>query len=113
MKWVDRTLVSRAIDNLVENALRFSPSDGTVEVRLCGDGTFEVVDQGPGVPTELRATVFDKYVQVRTEHASHTNRGLGLTLVQLAARAHGGDAEVVGAEGGGSVFRVSFQPAGQ
>ena len=108
---VDAGLVQRAMNNLVENAFRYSPRGGAVRVRasLSESGTeafLEVADDGPGIPATIRHAIFEKYVQVRhsTEDRSH-NRGLGLTFVRLAARAHGGEASVTCPPAGGSIFR--------
>ncbi len=106
---IDANLVRRALDNLVENAVRYSPKGGVVRLRAAtsDSGVFiEVADQGPGIPEIVRKEIFEKYVQVRkaTDPRSD-NRGLGLTFVRLAARAHGGDATVDCPAVGGSVFR--------
>lgn len=108
IRWVDRGLVQRAVDNLVENGIRYSPRGGAVVVRATADGAIEVEDDGPGIPEALRGAIFEKYVQVRSALDGANNRGLGLTLVQLAARAHGGDVAVRCPPSGGSVFRLSL-----
>jgi photoactive yellow protein len=106
---LDTGLVRRALDNLIENALRYSPRGGQVRVRAGASGSsifLEVADNGPGISALLRQEIFEKYVQVKKsgESTSH-NRGLGLTFVRLAARAHGGDASVTCPLSGGSIFR--------
>ena len=105
---LDLQVVRRALDNLVENALRHA-QNVTLSAEL-GDEMihFEIRDDGPGIPEDLRQAIFDKYTQVVTPgaQAAH-NRGLGLTFVRLAARAHGGDATVECPPTGGTVFRVS------
>lgn len=106
---IDPNLVRRALDNLVENAVRYSPRAGAVRIRAgAAEGRvfLEVSDDGPGIPAVIREQIFEKYVQVRTANDPRSdNRGLGLTFVRLAARAHGGDASVTCPATGGSVFR--------
>ncbi len=105
---LDADLMRRAIDNLVENALRYAPRRSCVTVaarREAEQCIFEVANEGAAVPEELRERIFDPYVRVAGGHEG-TNRGLGLTLVQLAARAHGGRAEVRCPDSGGSQFRI-------
>lgn len=105
---VDANLVRRALDNLVENAVRYSPRGGVVRLRTATSETgafIEVADQGPGIPAVIRTQIFEKYVQVRKSSDPRSdNRGLGLTFVRLAARAHGGDATVDCPPAGGSIF---------
>jgi signal transduction histidine kinase len=107
---IDAGLVQRALNNLVENAFRYSPRGGAVRVRAClsesGTSAFlEVADDGPGIPAAVRQDIFEKYVQVRSSGDTSHNRGLGLTFVRLAARAHGGEASVTCPQAGGSIFR--------
>lgn len=106
--FVDEDLVVRALDNLVENAVRHARN-----VMLDASATethivLRVIDDGPGVPAHLRERLFDKYVQVteRSSVATSANRGLGLTFVRLVAREHGGDAEVLCPPHGGTVFAI-------
>lgn len=105
---VDGELVLRIFENLIDNAVR-KAKHITLGVRLVDDSVvLEVGDDGPGIPAEQRARVFEKYAQVESG-AAHTrglNRGLGLNFVQQAARAHGGDVEVDVSAAGGALFRV-------
>ena len=114
---IDGGLVRRALDNLVENAFRYSPRGGVVRVGAGSSETgvfLEVADQGPGIPALVRQEIFEKYVQVKTAADSRShNRGLGLTFVRLAARAHGGEATVACPASGGSVFRIELPRAAQ
>ncbi len=86
---VDGDLIRRAIDNLVDNAIRNAPPKGNVQVRLeLEDERVRLVveDDGPGIPEAVRAILFEPGAR---ENATR-NYGLGLTFVRLAARAHGG-----------------------
>lgn len=104
---VDEDLVVRAIDNLVENALRHAKRV-TVTATVAADVLqVEVIDNGPGIPAGVRDRLFEKYVQIEAPDsgAARThNRGLGLTFVQLVAREHGGDVSVACPETGGTIF---------
>jgi two-component system, OmpR family, sensor histidine kinase MprB len=101
--------VARAVSNLVDNARRWSPPGGTIEVELAG-GVLSVRDHGPGFHEEDLPHVFDRFY--RSERArSEPGSGLGLAIVRQAAEAHGGWARAANAPGGGAVLRVSFGPS--
>ncbi len=107
---LDRSLLSRTVANLVDNALRYAPKGTKVGLyaRLeAGALVIEVVDQGPGVPPELRKTVFEKYSSGGGDPV-RKQRGLGLSFCRLAARAHGGDVVIDAAPGGATCFRVTL-----
>jgi photoactive yellow protein len=104
---VDRDLVSRAVTNLVENGLRFARRAVQVIARSRAEGCeIEVADDGPGIPADMRELIFDKYAQVRHAEVGDRghNRGLGLTFVRLALRAHGGEVAIHDAPAGGTRF---------
>lgn len=109
---VDKTALRRIVDNLLDNAIRHSPREGRVTLRLRSESdhlVLDVVDQGPGVPKELREAIFEKFVQVRAPSSRSANHGLGLTFVRMASRAHGGDVQIEpGDDGRGTTFRVSL-----
>lgn len=92
---IDEDLAVRALDNLVENAIRHARNVTLTAAREPGALILRVRDDGPGVPVELRERLFEKYVQVNPSRASHGfNRGLGLTFVKLGAEQHGGTCEL-------------------
>ena len=75
------------LDNLIENALRYTPAGGVVDVRVCRDGgrfAIEVIDSGPGIPEPLLTRVFDRFFRVPGNGAD--SNGLGLAIAQEAAR---------------------------
>ena len=75
------------LDNLIENALRYTPEGGVVDVRLLherGRIAVEVVDTGPGIPQELLPRVFDRFFRVPGNGS--TGSGLGLAIAQAAAQ---------------------------
>ena len=91
----DEDLLRRALANLVENAIRYTPIGGVVSVTVtasAGSTDIRVVDAGPGVPAELRERVFDPFLQVESgdRPVNRGGRGLGLAFCRLAVEAHGG-----------------------
>jgi two-component system sensor histidine kinase MprB len=100
--------IGRAIINLLDNARKWSPPDGVVDVELSA-GTLTVRDHGPGFNDEDLAFVFDRFHRAKDARGK-PGSGLGLAIVRQAAEAHGGFAEAVNAPGGGAVLRVSFGP---
>ena len=107
---VDMRLLCRAIENLVVNALKFTPAGETIELRLRpGDSGAEIFvsDRGPGIPERTRLHLFDKFNAVRNrKEDSRSGFGLGLYMVRLVAEAHGGTASVADRAGGGAEFRL-------
>jgi two-component system sensor histidine kinase MprB len=100
--------VARAASNLLDNARKWSPPEGAVEVTL-KDGVLTVRDHGPGFDEPDLAHVFDRFY--RAGDARRTpGSGLGLAIVRHAAEAQGGFADAANAPGGGAVLRVSFGP---
>ena len=98
--------IQRAVSNLVDNALKWSPGDGRVEIDLAG-GRLSVRDHGPGFQEADLPHVFDRFY--RADNArSLPGSGLGLAIVRQAAEANGGDVEARNAPDGGAVVRVSF-----
>jgi signal transduction histidine kinase len=106
----DAVMLRRVLDNLVSNAMEHSPSGTTVTVGASAreEGIeVRVSDQGQGVPSDQRETVFEKYARLELRNAGVTaNRGLGLTFCRLAVEAHGGTIWVEEAPGGGALFRL-------
>jgi len=105
---IDGKLVRRCVENLLANALKYSPPGETVEVSLVAEnGTMQidVADRGPGIPDRFKKQVFDKFGTVEaSEGRQRRGFGLGLYMVRLVAELHGGDVRVRDREGGGTVF---------
>jgi two-component system sensor histidine kinase MprB len=100
--------ISRAVSNLLDNAAKWSPAGGIVEVTL-HQGTLTVRDHGPGFGEEDLPFVFDRFHRAK-EARSKPGSGLGLAIVRQAAEAHDGFAEAANAPDGGAVLRVRFGP---
>lgn len=96
--------------NLLDNAVKFSPDSGTVEVSVTQDDgrtTVEVSDRGPGMTEEVRSHIFDKFYQGDASRTTKGN-GLGLALAKRIAELHGGTVEAFSRDGGGSRFVVTL-----
>jgi two-component system, OmpR family, sensor histidine kinase MprB len=98
--------IQRAISNLVDNALKWSPQGGSVEIELA-DGDLSVRDHGPGFAEADLPHVFERFYRADSARAL-PGSGLGLAIVRQAAEAHGGDVQAANAAGGGALLRVSF-----
>lgn len=103
---IDPLLAAEAIQNLVDNAMGFSPKGKRVDIVVKSKGTVQVLDRGPGVPPEERALIFSRFWQGEGREGGS---GLGLAIVAEIVRQHGGDIWVAQRDGGGSEFGVSFQ----
>jgi two-component system sensor histidine kinase MprB len=101
--------IQRAVSNLVENAVRWSPAGGPVELDLAG-GELAVRDHGPGFREEDLPRVFERFYRAESARGL-PGSGLGLAIVRQAAEAHGGSANAANAPGGGALLRVSFGQA--
>jgi signal transduction histidine kinase len=107
----DKGRMFQLLDNLVSNAIKFTPEGGRVEVcvALNGSAVLEVRDTGVGLTPEEAARVFERFF--RTENAVQDQvpgTGLGLFIAQAIAEAHGGRISARPREGGGAVFRVEL-----
>ncbi|MEZ4398783.1 MAG: ATP-binding protein [Kofleriaceae bacterium] len=109
--YADPERLGQAFANLIGNALRHARGTPTIALsaRRRDDGgvILGVRDHGPGVSAEALPHVFDRYWQGRERRGG---AGLGLAIVRGIARAHGGDAGVAEAEGGGAVFTIELPP---
>jgi two-component system sensor histidine kinase MprB len=92
--------LERAVTNLLDNAAKWSPEDGTVTVRLV-DGTLTVDDQGPGIAAVDRPHVFDRFYRSQ-ESRGMSGSGLGLSIVRQVAERHSGTVAADDAPGGGA-----------
>jgi two-component system sensor histidine kinase MprB len=99
-----RSRISRAVTNLLDNAGKWSPAGGIVEVSV-SEGEVIVRDHGPGVAAEDAAHVFDRFWRASTARAM-PGSGLGLSIVKDVAEKHGGSVTLEPALGGGARFRL-------
>ncbi len=104
----------RCLENLVANALKYSPEDAPVEVGVAREGdalAFRVADRGPGVPEPERERVFEAFYRSPVVPPDAGGSGLGLAIARRLAREQGGDVRLEPREGGGSVFILTLPAA--
>ena len=111
----DSPKLRQALDNIMANALKFTPKGGCVRLRvwheapgltsLPGQLILEIADTGPGVPAGERDAIFDRYRQGSKGRAAG-GAGLGLAIARGIAKAHGGDVTVGASDLGGAAFRI-------
>ncbi len=92
--------LERAVTNLLDNAAKWSPDDGVVTVRL-SDGVLTVDDEGPGIPADERARIFDRFWR-SDDSRTLPGSGLGLAIVRQVAERHAGSVQAAENVGGGA-----------
>lgn len=110
---IDADRILQALSNLLDNAVRVTPEGGRITLSAREDGDhviISVADTGPGVPSRLIDTLFDRFSQ--SEGTDRGAAGLGLTIVRGVAVAHGGEASVATEEGKGSEFMIRLPKEG-
>ena len=109
---VDAALVERAVSNLLDNALRYTPTGGqiTLSAQVQNSGVaLAVADTGSGIDPAILGHVFDRFFQGSGHREGRGHAGLGLAVVQRVAQLHGGSARVANdAQTGGAVFTLWF-----
>lgn len=112
---IDEDRIRQAVDNLIDNALRFAPADTqvTVSARATRTGlVIEVADAGPGFPADFLPHAFERFRRPDTGRArSEGGAGLGLAIVAAIAAAHGGTATARNGAAGGAVVRIELPGA--
>jgi two-component system sensor histidine kinase MprB len=103
-----QSTIERAVSNLLDNAAKWSPTGGPVEVKVSG-GQVVVRDHGPGIDESDLPHVFDRFYRSRSARGL-PGSGLGLAIVRQVAEAHGGAVEAERAEGGGTLMRLRLAP---
>ncbi len=108
--YLDEMMIERALQNLVENAIKYTPENGEVMVEVEMKNhtlIFAVIDNGLGIAPEDQQRLFERGERVRRkEHKGIRGSGLGLFIVRNVAQQHGGDARVQSEEGHGSRFEI-------
>ncbi len=113
--WADADLLRRVLQNLVDNAIKYSPQGGTIHITArqaptdgredLGRLLISVADEGPGIPPPLQTRIFDKYV---TGEDASSGSGLGLPFCQTAVAAHGEHIWIDSQPGEGAIFTFSL-----
>ena len=112
--FADREAITRAFWNLLDNAVKYSAAGSSVSValtehRASGTVSIAVRDEGPGIPRQEQARIFERFVRGADATAGRIRgTGLGLAMVREIARAHGGRVEVASEPGTGSVFTLTL-----
>jgi PAS domain S-box-containing protein len=108
----DIVRLSQVVTNLLNNASKYTPSEGRIEIRLYREGSFGVIcvaDNGFGIPAEMTDRIFDMFVQLYPHAARPKGLGVGLALTKRLTELHGGTIEVQSdGKDRGSTFRVRF-----
>ncbi len=108
---LDAKLMGRVLDNLLSNALKFSPPGGQIVLRVEATASgpkILMIDEGPGIPASHRADIFDKYRIIALKQHDVPQLGLGLAFCKLVVEAHGGQIQVAENQPTGSVFTVAL-----
>lgn len=108
----EESLLRKAIDNLVDNAIKFTPQDGKVNIKLMpaqGSVVLEVSDTGIGIPADEQSKIFERFYQGDKSRSLRTGgTGLGLALVKEIVELHNGTLTLESNEGRGTTFCVRF-----
>jgi two-component system sensor histidine kinase GlrK len=108
----DREKLKLILDNLISNAVKFTPDGGTITLRAAYDGegrnlVLDIADTGPGIPLDERPRIFEAFYQGATPQGGLVRgTGIGLSVVQEFVHAHGGGIEIVDGEFPGAHFQV-------
>jgi two-component system sensor histidine kinase MprB len=104
-----RSRLERAVDNIFDNAIKWSPPGGVVDTQLAG-GVLTVRDNGPGIAESDLPHVFDRFYRAAAARAL-PGSGLGLSIVKQTVDDHGGTVTAANADGGGAVLSLRFDPS--
>jgi two-component system sensor histidine kinase CpxA len=111
---VNAKLLGRAIENIVRNAIRYSPAGGSVELEVASrkeqdrtSAILRIMDRGPGVPDDMREAIFRPFVRVDSSRSESTGGfGVGLAIAERAIHLHGGVIRALPRPGGGLIVEV-------
>ncbi len=104
-------LLHQALENLVHNAIEFSPAGGTVKVEVTPESdrvTVAITDEGPGIPEYALDRIFDRFYSLGRPDTGRKSTGLGLNLVREVAKSHGGTIRVVNRPEGGALAELTL-----
>jgi signal transduction histidine kinase len=108
----DRLFLRQAVVNILHNAVKFTPIDGTISLRVSCEADSKVVlsvtDNGPGIPAEHATQVFDRFYRVDRARTpgGENGAGLGLSIARWAVRANEGEIGLSNSPGGGCTFWI-------
>jgi len=108
----DRLVLRQALLNLVDNAIKYSPTGAHITIRVgefSSSAVVDVTDNGPGIPAELQNRIFDRFYRVdKSRSRENGGAGLGLSIAKWAVEVHGGQLTLENTNGGGSTFRITL-----
>jgi signal transduction histidine kinase len=105
---VDRSRITQVLDNLLGNALKFTPTGGTITIKAMPgrqQAQLDVADTGPGIPNEILGRIFEPYWQAQR---TRTGMGLGLFIAKMIIEGHGGSIRVESTVGRGTTFYITL-----
>ncbi|MBS1952585.1 MAG: hypothetical protein JST89_00220 [Cyanobacteria bacterium SZAS-4] len=103
----DKNLLLEVILNLMTNSIKYSPRNGELVLKCHqadSNAMFELIDQGPGIPDDKKARIFDRFAQADAHSDKSTSFGLGLSICRKVIAQHGGSIGVTDAPQGGAIF---------
>jgi heavy metal sensor kinase len=109
----DRVLFRQALTNLVDNAIKYSPEGGRIDIRVsstASGATVDVSDSGPGIDPSREPQIFERFYRA-TSPDSPPGAGLGLSIAKWSVEAMGGELQLHKADGGGCIFRITLPVA--
>ena len=111
----DEALLRRMVMNLLDNAIKYTPAGGHVELRATADDgryALDVIDTGSGIPPDAQGRLFDRFYRARVERSKGDGgAGLGLAIARWIAESHGGTITLVRSDATGSTFRIVLPAA--
>lgn len=113
---IDSDKIERVLQNLIDNAIKYSPSEGhvTLQARLYLEDNeqdfirIDIIDSGPGIPDNYKQSIFNRYVQIKERTIMRRGVGLGLTFCRMVTEAHGGKIWIEDNPDGGSIFALTL-----
>jgi heavy metal sensor kinase len=110
----DRLAIRQAVINLVDNAIKFSPAGGRIQLRVAEtarDVVLDVIDSGPGIDGDARSRIFDRFYRGAPSSGATPGTGLGLSIAKGAVEANAGRLTLESSAVGGSTFRITLPSA--
>ena len=107
----DAFLLRQAIQNLLDNAIAFSPQGGLLEIGLCASPpAITIRDHGPGIPDYAQARIFERFYSLPRPDGGEKSSGIGLAFVREVAALHGAQIDVSDHPDGGAIATLRFLP---
>ncbi len=110
--FADSTAIRRILNNLIQNAIKYSPDGGTVRISVEATESqtieFKISDSGPGLPEDQIEQIFEKYFRISDYKHKQKGQGLGLYICKLIAESHGGSVRAANHPEGGSIFTFTL-----